>query len=294
VPDVGRLRSLAGTLSPRRRRWLRFLDELPLDPDDLPDPLPAPGPDDVILCGCPRSGTSLLAAALFQPPTSISIMEPWDGMRLAPADLFASLRAELAEGRLARGRLDLDGLVDEGTVRWCLDGASARDVQYSPSSVVSVKWPAYWRYLDRLPATRFVVTLRHPAEVIGSFKAQGGRVGLGLQYQTAFNRALNAELEAATPDPARRRVLLFDHVHEQLLPHLERPEVFAVRYERWFQDPEQLLAELGAFLGTDVTSPPITLRPARGSLALDDRDWELLRAHCHTAERLGYDIGARP
>lgn len=294
MPEVATLRRLARGLSPRRRRWLRFLDALPLDPATLDRPLAAPGPRDVIVCGCPRSGTSLVAAALFQPASSISVMEPWDGMRLEPAALFASLRAELAGGRLTRGRLDLPALTDRGEVRWCQEGSGAAPVGYGSSTVVSVKWPGYWRYLDMLPASRFVVTLRHPAEVIGSFKAQGGQVGLGLQYPTRFNRALNAELAAATDDPALRRVLLFDHVHERILPHLVRPDVFVLRYERWFEDAGQLLDDLGAFLGADVSRSPVAIRPSRGADPLDDRDRELLRTRCRTAASLGYDLGAPP
>ena len=228
---------------------------------------------------------------LFQPAASISVMEPWDGMRLAPADLFASLRAELSGGRLERGRLHLPALRDEGAVRWCPEGEGATAIAYDPSTVVSVKWPGYWRYLDLLPTTKFVVTLRHPAEVIGSFKAQGGRVGLGLQYQTPFNSALNEQLGAATDDPALRRVLLFDHVHERILPHLGRPEVFVLRYERWFQEPERLLEELSAFLGIDGSRSPVALRPPRGDDPLDARDRDLLRTRCRTAEALGYDLG---
>ncbi len=126
-------------------------------------------------------------------------------MRLPSAALFASLREELAGGRLARGRLDLPALRAEGAVRWCPARAGAATVDYGPSTVVSMKWPGYWRYLELLASTRLVVTVRHSAEVIGSFKAQGGGVCLGLQYETRFNRTLNAELGAAADDPGEHR-----------------------------------------------------------------------------------------
>ena len=76
-----RFRDAAGRLSPRRRRWERFLQALPLDPSELEVPLAPPGRDDFIICGCPRTGTTLLAAVLFQPPRMVTCMEPWDGMR---------------------------------------------------------------------------------------------------------------------------------------------------------------------------------------------------------------------
>jgi hypothetical protein len=75
--------------------WEELLATLTLDPDALADPLPPPGPDDVIVCGSSRSGTTLLSAMLFQPPRAVCVMEPWDALRLAPAELFASFRAEL-------------------------------------------------------------------------------------------------------------------------------------------------------------------------------------------------------
>jgi hypothetical protein len=289
--DRSALAERVAALSPRRRRWLRFLRSLPLDPYSLGRPLDEPGEDDVIVCGCPRTGSSLLAAALFQPPQCISVMEPWDGMRLPPAPLFDSLRTELATtGRLTRGRLDVPELLASGRVRWWPEGEVAVPVDHHEDSVVAVKWPGYWVYLDLLPATKFVVTLRHPAEVIASFKAEGGRAALGLQRETRFNSRLNHALESATADPALRRVLLFDHVHSQLLPHLERPGVFVVRYERWQGDADGLLHDLGDFLGCDLSAPAVRIEPRQARAGLDDLDRELIATRCRTAAALGYDL----
>jgi hypothetical protein len=282
---------LVGSLSPARRRWLRFLRELPLDADALPDPVEPPAEHDFIICGCPRTGTTLLTAALFQPPTVVTVMEPWDGMRLAPGPLFASLRGEIEQtGRIARGRLDLERLGTDGAALWIREGEHPAEVEVGPGWQLGVKWPGYWRYLDRLPATRFVVCLRHPAEVIASLKALQGPGRVGLQFGTRFNKGLNDALLAATDDPALRRVLLYDHVHERLLPHLEREEVHVVRYEDWFDAPSRTLDALGAFLGADVSAPPVRVRASTGGAALDDRDRALLREHCRTAAALGYDL----
>jgi hypothetical protein len=283
-----RLRVRAAQFSPRRRRWERFLHNLPLDPAFLNDPLEPPGPNDFIICGCPRTGTTLLAAALFQPPRVVTCMEPWDGMRLAPAQLFRSLRAEVeTTGKLTRGRLDLLELRQRGRVRWCREGKAA-DVGVSRPWLLGVKWPGYWRYIGRLKSTRFIVCLRDPLEVIASFKAAGGRVSQGLQYDTRFNHELNRELLDATEDPALRRVLLFDYVHRRLLPHLCRPNVLAVRYERWFDDHDTLLAEISRFLGCDVTLGQVTLERTRSTEVLSARDRELIAEHCSTAAALGY------
>ena len=239
------------------------------------------------MCGSPRTGTALLAAMLWQPPRVVCVMEPWDALRQPPAELFESLRAELASGVLRRGRLDVAALEGAGEVRWCGDGECPAPVELEQQFRLGVKLPAFWRYLDLLPTTRFVVCLRSPVEVVASYRGAGGRLAEGLEYEAAFNRALNEELLAATDDPAHRRVLLFDHVHRALLPHLQRPEVHVVRYEQWFEDRDEVLRSLSAFLDVDLSSALAVVRPARAE-QVTDADREAVRRWCTTAASLGY------
>jgi hypothetical protein len=257
--------------------------------DELPSPLPPPGPDDFIICGCPRTGTSLLTAALFQPPVAVTVMEPWDGMRLAPAALFASLRGEIDRtGRLGRGRLDVAALRERGVAEWCAEGDQSPAVAVEPGWKLGVKWPSYWRYLDRLPSTRFVVCLRDPVAVVASLAALSGPGRYGFERNTKFDRSENEALRAATADPAVRRVLMFDYVHERLLPHLGRDQVHVVRYERWFQDQEGVLADLGRFLDADLGHSQVRpVRPAAHAHP-DPAVAELVRRHSRTAAALGY------
>lgn len=128
-----------------------------------------------------------------------------------------------------------------------------------------MKWPTYWQYLDRLTTTRFVVCLRHPVEVVASFARQRGRLSQGLQYDVPFNRDLNAELAAATDDPCERRALLYAHVHSRILPDLSRPNVFVLRYERWFQDPERLSGRAEPVSGRAPASGVRAHHPAHGA-----------------------------
>lgn len=296
-----RLRRAVASLSPGHRRWVQFLRALPLDPDRLDRPVREPGDTDFVICGSPRTGTTLLCAALFQPPSVVTVMEPWDGMRLAPADLFTSLRREIdGTGSLVRGRLDVAALRQDGTARWSREGDRPVAVATGANYLLGVKWPAYWRYLDVLTHTKFLVCLRHPFETIASYKKTGGRVGLGLDYDTAFNRPVNEALGRATRNPAIRRVLLFDHIHERMIPHLGRPNVLVVRYERWFEDPDNLLGEIGDFLGAEVSTAPVRIRPPESRAILCEQEAELVRTYCRTAEQLGYPldkwprVGARP
>lgn len=218
-------------------------------------------------------------------------MEPWDGMRLPPAELFGSLRAEIdTTNRLARGRLDIEDLSTDGVVRWRPEGTASWEVDAGPDYLLGVKWPAYWRYIDLLPSTRFVVCVRHPFETFASFGKAGGRLARGLEYETTFNRRLNDDLRAATKVDIVRRILFYDYVHERILPFLARPNVFVVRYERWFEDPHALVADMGTFLGVKLDKLPVKIRPPAGWTGLTEDEYALIREHCHTAVALGYPL----
>jgi hypothetical protein len=278
------------SLSPRRWRWNRFLSGLALDPDALTKPVEAPSEHDFIICGASRTGTSLLSAALFQPPKVVTVMEPWDGMRLPPAALFRSLRDEIKRsGRLSRGRLNVPALLAEGQVEWGHDGEYPTEVSVEEGYLMGIKWPVFWRYLDLLPNTKFIICVRHPVEVIRSFRKTGGRLTEGLDYEIAFNRCMNRELRMEG-SPTIRRVLLYEYVNSRLLLHLTKPNVFVVRYERWFSGAAGLLGELGSFLGVDVASPRARIRAPSNTSAASDEETALIRRFCPSAAAMGYEL----
>lgn len=286
---AARLRDAAARLSPSRRRWDSFLQSLDLDAARLPRPLPAPRESDFIICGISRSGTSLLCAQLFQPPRVVTAMEPWIGMRLPPRQLFETLRSELrSNGCLQHTRLDVAALHEERTVKW-VEGEIAVAVDVDEEFHLGVKWPAYWRYLELLPETKFLVCVRDPVETIASFQRTGGRLRRGLDYDIAFNREMNAALLDATQDPKFRRILFYDYVYSRVFPYLERPNVLAVRYERWFEDPNQLLGEIGAFLGTELArTGTVELRRGPARSGLSDAEEARIRQLCSMGRVLGY------
>lgn len=284
------VRETARWASPIHRRWRRLLHSLTLDPDWLKQPVREPSSRDFIICGTPRSGTSLLAAVLYQPPEVVTVMEPWDGMRLPPADLFASIREEIAQtGWLRRGRLDVGTLRSKGEVRWGRDGEFPHAVATSHDYLLGIKWPAFYRFLELLPHTKFLVCLRHPVEVINSYSKQGGRLRQGLEYDIAFNRKMNGHLQSATDRDSVRRIFLYDYINMQLAPYLEHPNVFAVRYERWFDDKERLLQELGEFLGTNLGPGQAVMRRPR-PVEMPASELELIERHCKSAPILGYEV----
>jgi hypothetical protein len=279
----------AKRLRPRRRRWERLLRSLDLDPARLPRTVEQPTVRDFVICGLPRSGTSLLAAALYQPPASVVVMEPWDALRMPPAELFRSLRDEIETGTLRRGRLDVETLRRAGEVRWGRDGDFPHAVEVDEDYVLGVKFPVLWRYLDLLPSTKFLVCLRHPAEVVQSFASSGGRLAEGLDYEVTFNREMNDELRGATEDVAVRRALLFEYVASRIVPHLDDPNVLVVRYERWFTDREGLMRDVSSFLGVELGPGMPAIRPPR-HVQHDPNVVDLVERHCPSARALGYQL----
>jgi hypothetical protein len=243
---------------------------------------------DFLIVGCPRSGTSLLAAQLFRPPKVVTCMEPWDGMRMPVAELMRSLHAELESGMLGRGRLDVDALDRSGVVRWIRDGEQRFPITAGADVRLGVKWPAFWRYLPLLDRSRFLVCVRHPADVMASFVHTGGRLAQGLEYDIVFNRDMNRWLRRTTRQPAVRRALMWEYINSRLVPFLDRANVKVVRYERWFADPEVLLGEVGDFLGVELSGSRVDLQ--RPEPRADEETSRLVREYCPTASVLGYEV----
>lgn len=270
---------------------MRFLDGLDLDPDELIKPVASPGPRDFIICGAPRSGTTLLSAMLFQPPRVVTVVEPWSGMHLAPHELFASIRREIAETQnLSSGKLDVAALARTGAVHRLQEGAKAAPIEVEADYLLGVKWPEYWRYVGLLPKTKFLICIRHPVEVIASFKRIGGRLGLGLGYDLAFNRRINQGLLSSTRNIALRRIFLYETINSHLLPYSGSENVLLVRYERWFEDPKGLMDDIALFLGVELGTMPAKIRPHKQLPRLDDTELRLIAEHCRTAKSLGYSL----
>jgi hypothetical protein len=268
-------------------RWRRLLASCDLDPAKLLTPVDEPGPKNFIIAGCPRTGTSLLAAQLHRPPELVTVMEPWDGLRLEPARLFETLRSEIASGVLTSGRLDLEAL-DRGKVSWRSEDEMSYPIAVDDDYSLGVKWPTFWQYLDLLPNTRFLITIRHPSSVIASFEQTKGRLAQGFDYDVPFNNRMNSYLASVTDDDEVRRVLLYEYVNSRIIPHLERPNVLVVPYERWHDDASSLMEEISAFLDVSITSQiEILPRPVEDH---PNRMMEMIVEHAPSARGLGYDI----
>jgi hypothetical protein len=220
-------------------------------------------------------------------------MEPWDALRMPPAQLFRSLREEISSGTVRRGRLDVGTLQRSGDVRWGRDGDFPHSVEVDDHYLLGVKLPVFWRYLDVLPSTKFLICIRHPVEVVQSFAGAGGRLAEGLDYDAGFNREMNEALRIATDDRAVRRALLFEYVASRIVPHLNDPNVLLVRYERWFTDRLGLMTEVGRFLAVELGPGMPVVRTPR-MVEHDPEVVRLVERHCPSAAALGYDLRSAP
>ena len=224
---------------------------------------------------------------MFQPPRVVTVMEPWDALRMPPSELVSSVRSELlSTQRLSRGRLDVAALA-EGKVRWCRDGEKPVDVSASDETIIGVKLPGYWRLLELLPDTRFVVCVREPAEILESFEGTGGRLRRGLEYECAFYADLNGRLLRSTSEDAERRALLLEESLSAIMSSMDRPNVHVLRYERWFEDPDTVVSELGKFLEVDLAPGTIEITQPR-SREVDPKTVALVAEKVPSATDLGY------
>lgn len=244
----------------RLRRENREFDRFVQTLDYVPKPVEEPiGDNDFIICGSPRSGTTLLAAQLFQPTSVVTVVEPWIGLKESPATAFRMVREGLADGELRHGRLDVPALRDGRRVRWSDNETSTIVGPATMQTLVGIKWPAWWQYLGRLPDARFIVCVREPGEVISSYRHTGGSLREGLDYPARLNDEFNRTLRRRTRSLAARRALLFETINNEVLRHAGRNKVLIVRYERWFDDRDALGRDLEAFLGIDLGPWPVDI-----------------------------------
>jgi len=117
----------------------------------------------------------------------------------------------------------------------------------------------------------------------------GGRLEQGLDYDVVFNEPMNRELMAASDDIAVRRALLYQYINSRLLPYLDKDNVFVVRYERWFSDPDRLRREISRFLEVPFAESNVAIReePRRQEAAAVI---DLVREHVPVRLDLGYDV----
>jgi len=134
------------------------------------------------------------------------------------------------------------------------------------------------------------VCVRAPDEVVRSSKEKRGRLIMGYDYRVAFNREMNDELRRAARTTAERRVLMYEYINSRLLGHLDRPNVYVLRYERWFQDRERVIRELSSFLDIPLGPGHARIRASDSRTSLSRAEVRMLRQHSSAARALGYPV----
>ncbi len=122
--------------------------------------------------------------------------------------------------------------------------------------------------------------------MVASFTNTGGRLANGYDYDVAMNEGMNAWLRSASADAAVRRALMWEYINSRILPHINRPNVKVVRYERWFTEPDTLLQEVGEFLGLRIEGSNLDLRAP--GFTPDPVIAGLVSEHCPTGPLIGY------
>ena len=237
-----------------------------------------------LLCGIPRSGSSLCCRLVGAARDTVALSEP------LAADVFddtenpdvacARIRdfvRETRAGILADGRarsMQLDGRLDDRRVSDETSAAGLRpprgglgeialDKPLSPNFSLLVKHNGMFAMLLPELADHFQVLalVRNPVAVLASWQTvdlavQQGRVPVAERFDARLRRTLDAE-----PDTLRRQVIVLDWFFSRFTEHL--PPAGIVRYE-------DIVASRGLslFRRLRTASPPLESLESRNANAL--------------------------
>ena len=238
-----------------------------------------------LLCGVPRSGSSLCCRLAGGAPDTVALSEPIEPRAFdstsGPADACASIRAFaattretlLAEGRApsvqVNGRLD-DDRVSEAPSREGLrrprggPGEIRLDKPLSDDFLLLIKHNALFAALLGPLAGTFPTLglVRNPVAVLASWQTvdlpvRQGRVPMGERFDPLLARTLDDE-----PDTLRRQVRVLDWFFARFRDHL--PPERVLRYE-------DLVASggLSLFRRLDITARPELLESRNANVLYD-------------------------
>jgi hypothetical protein len=223
-------------------------------------------PDDILLTGVPRSGTTLCCTLLNRNPRVLALVEPMripdfvpeDGAEAA-CERIARFLAETRARALREGKapsLQRDGVIVDNPM-----GPTAGDSTRRPRVVrigevaLDRALPADFRLVIKhnalftalLPelSRRFTIyaVVRDPLAVLASWNSvdlpvRDGHVPAGELYDTALREALAAEPERIT-----RQLRVLDWFFERILRHVPQEQI--IRYEELVSGASQPATALG-------------------------------------------------
>lgn len=259
-------------------------------------------PQDFLITGFPRSGTSLLCNILNKTSEVIVINEPQevfaalkdDAQALGIGLLYRKLRTHIATGKGVQNKVDENGDVIEDTRFNDVRRHYLPDV-HSPTFKLATKNPlAYLTRLrllcDAYPLMPKIVMIRHPLDLISSWKASFehlNQVDLSVipfaseddPLLDGTQRNMLSVLRSETYLPVKR-ALYFNYLAEMI--SRDKEQVHVVRYEDLTSNPEQVLLKIGNNIGLTAldASTWSSVRPSTSEKAFDEADKQAIESLC--------------
>ncbi|MBT0585055.1 sulfotransferase family protein [Alteromonas oceanisediminis] len=259
-------------------------------------------PRDFLITGLPRSGTSLLCNLLHKAPDVVVVNEPTEVFSALEKDptclpldrLYRSLRTDIVIGNGIKNKVSASGNVIEDTR--INDGRRHYQPHFQSTDFrLGTKNPlAYLSRLrvlcDALPEMPIIVMVRHPLDVIASWKASFSHLN-----NVDFNIIPFADETDPLLDPVQirllhairhepylpvKRVLYFNYLAEMIRRDKER--VLVVRYEDLVGRPKSTMLSVTQHIGIPRLSWSIlsTVRSSHSKKILDGQDEAAVTTLC--------------
>ncbi|MCK4910300.1 MAG: sulfotransferase [Thermodesulfovibrionales bacterium] len=255
-----------------------------------------------ILCGLPRSGTTYLAALLYNPPEVITLSEAggkWKqfyrehGVDPGIFDLLKDFRKRILDGEEMATFEGTAGFEGKGRVDTWNQKKEQRKVDALPDFHLGLKNPEiFLAYLGMFAEAglKCIVTVRHPAAVINSWvKKVQKKLDRGKSVEGKFANGDCLAYSSKSDDIVQRRIDLYNHLAGLVLEHKGHDNVMVIRHEDWYTDPTQLERVTG-FLGIPSLGylRPAPIKPDPPVLSAQEQ--ERINKGCTIAAKLRYPI----
>jgi hypothetical protein len=251
-----------------------------------------------VLTGMPRSGTTYLAAVLFDPPGVVTMSESggeWKqfyrehGPSERVFNLFDEHRRRIERGEPVMTFAGTEGFRGAGRIDTWNQKKTAQKVEVTEGFHLGLKNPEVFLDLLRVfvnAGVKCIVTVRHPVRVINSWVKRVRRLTeSGQPIDGTFANGRSVTFESHAHDAVARRIELFNHFARQSLEYRHTPNILLIRHEDWCLDQ---LSKVCDFLGI---ADPARLRPPvipPDSVELPADECARICRECAIAGEFGY------
>lgn len=255
-----------------------------------------------ILTGLPRSGTTYLAAVLYNPPGVVTLSEAggrWKDLYRTHGksdkifDIFHEFRARILMGEEVSTIEGTPGFEGRGRVDTWNQKKVQKKITVHSEFFLGLKNPeVFLGFLEVFlnAGLKCIVTVRHPAFVINSWvKRLKDRLDKSSAIEGKFANGDSVIFCSKLDRPEDRRIDLYNYMSDLIVRQMGSKNILIIRHEDWYIDRSQL-DRVSDFLGI----PNIGyLRPAPISpdpLVITDEEHEKILRGCTIAAKFGYQI----